>query len=255
VSAARLDEINRRLDDPPVIDESVSRHMGLFAVARLAERHGVRVRLRAGTPEGLTALVWLPDNLTEHGTHGYGESPQRLPRPKSDRPLPFASRLSATNLATEPQPDGELASVGAAAPTAGSRPQSRWFRNSPTAGSNTTDGGLLGAPPSGPSTGAFPASAWGAGQQAAEVVTNPVRGDRLVAGMPVRVPRANYVPGSPYADQQPAPDGPAAAQDARQAPTPRPRSAEMARNRLSGFQQGSRRAEGQASRIGEGTGR
>ena len=34
----------------PAIDESVSRHMGLFAVARLAERHGVRVRLRAGTP-------------------------------------------------------------------------------------------------------------------------------------------------------------------------------------------------------------
>jgi hypothetical protein len=38
--------------------------MGLFAVSRLAARHGIRVRLRAGNPQGLTALVWLPGNLT-----------------------------------------------------------------------------------------------------------------------------------------------------------------------------------------------
>ena len=52
IPEARLAEMNWRLDNPPVIDVSVSRHMGLFAVARLAERHGVRVRLRAGTREG-----------------------------------------------------------------------------------------------------------------------------------------------------------------------------------------------------------
>ena len=50
ISEARLAEMNWRLDHPPVIDVSVSRHMGLFAVARLAERHGVRVRLRAQAP-------------------------------------------------------------------------------------------------------------------------------------------------------------------------------------------------------------
>ena len=60
VSAARLAEMNWRLDHPPGVDVSVSRHMGLFAVSRLAARHGIRVRLRAGTPQGLTALVWLP---------------------------------------------------------------------------------------------------------------------------------------------------------------------------------------------------
>ena len=52
VSEARLAEMNWRLDSVPVLDESVSRHMGLFAVARLAERHGIRVRLRAGSPRG-----------------------------------------------------------------------------------------------------------------------------------------------------------------------------------------------------------
>ena len=72
ISDARLAEMNSRLINPPVIDVSVSRHMGLFAVARLAERHGVRVRLRAGSPQGLTALVWLPDSLIERGTRPYG---------------------------------------------------------------------------------------------------------------------------------------------------------------------------------------
>ena len=76
ISDARLEEINRRLDNPPIIDESVSRHMGLFAVAHLAERHGARVRLRAGSPRGLTALVWLPDSLTERVTRTHGGWPQ-----------------------------------------------------------------------------------------------------------------------------------------------------------------------------------
>ena len=46
VSEGRLADMNWRLDNPPTVDVSVSRHMGLFAVARLAERHRVRVRLR-----------------------------------------------------------------------------------------------------------------------------------------------------------------------------------------------------------------
>ena len=62
----RLAEMNWRLQSTPVIDVSVSRHMGLFAVARLAERHGVQVRLRPASPQGLSALVWLPDTVIEH---------------------------------------------------------------------------------------------------------------------------------------------------------------------------------------------
>ena len=65
VSLSRLTEMNWRLDHPPVIDVSISRHMGLFAVARLAARHGIRVRLRPGEPQGLSALVWLPGSLTK----------------------------------------------------------------------------------------------------------------------------------------------------------------------------------------------
>lgn len=54
---------NWRLDNPPVLDVSVSRRMGLFVVARLAARHGIRVRLRPASRRGLTALVWLPDEI------------------------------------------------------------------------------------------------------------------------------------------------------------------------------------------------
>ncbi|MGA9492992.1 MAG: ATP-binding protein, partial [Mycobacterium sp.] len=72
VSEARLADMNWRLDNPPTVDVSVSRHMGLFAVARLAERHRVRVRLRPAQPQGLSALVWLPDSVIERTTGGYG---------------------------------------------------------------------------------------------------------------------------------------------------------------------------------------
>ena len=93
ISDARLAEMNLRLINPPVIDVSVSRHMGLFAVARLAERHGVRVRLRASTPQGLTALVWLPDNLIERASPPVRRvvataccRSSRLPRQADNRP-------------------------------------------------------------------------------------------------------------------------------------------------------------------------
>jgi signal transduction histidine kinase len=60
MSPVQLDESNWRLANPPTIDVSVSRRMGLFVVARLAQRHGVRVELRAALSGGLTAFVILP---------------------------------------------------------------------------------------------------------------------------------------------------------------------------------------------------
>jgi hypothetical protein len=50
------------------VDVAVSRRMGLFVVARLAARHGIRVRLRPASMGGLTALVWLPDEVIDHET-------------------------------------------------------------------------------------------------------------------------------------------------------------------------------------------
>ena len=66
MGAEEMAHANWRLDNPPVVDVAVSRRMGLFVVARLAARHGIRVRLRPATTGGLTALVWLPDETVTH---------------------------------------------------------------------------------------------------------------------------------------------------------------------------------------------
>ncbi|MEU0518675.1 nitrate- and nitrite sensing domain-containing protein [Streptosporangium sp. NPDC006007] len=58
-----LTQANWRLANPPVVDVSVSRRMGLFVVGRLALRHGIRVQLRQQDNGGLTAMVLLPENL------------------------------------------------------------------------------------------------------------------------------------------------------------------------------------------------
>ena len=122
ISDARLAEMNLRLINPPVIDVSVSRHMGLFAVARLAERHGVRVRLRAGSPQGLTALVWLPDSVIERGTRPYGgwSQPRAALKPTS-RP---GGRLAVTASPCTPL---RIASPRTAGPLLSPRPR-RWAR-------------------------------------------------------------------------------------------------------------------------------
>ena len=46
----------RELAEPPLFDPGVTRRMGLFVVGRLAQRHGIAVRLRARhTGRGLVA--------------------------------------------------------------------------------------------------------------------------------------------------------------------------------------------------------
>ncbi|MGN6175776.1 MAG: nitrate- and nitrite sensing domain-containing protein [Streptosporangiaceae bacterium] len=59
----QLRQVNWRLENPRAGDVEVSRHMGLFAVAHLAARHGIRVRLRTGARGGLIAHVWLPSTV------------------------------------------------------------------------------------------------------------------------------------------------------------------------------------------------
>ena len=59
-----LDEANRKMAEPPDFDPSDSARLGLFVVARLAHRHGVKVSLRPSTYSGVTAVVLIPAELT-----------------------------------------------------------------------------------------------------------------------------------------------------------------------------------------------
>ena len=263
VSAARLAELNRRLDDPPAIDTSVSRHMGLFAVSRLAGRHGVRVRLRAGTPEGLTVLVWLPESVAERETRRYGDLPQR-PATSQARRTP-GRHTTAVNSAGDPRAASDRPGAAAPAARAGAGASatmqaagsaaSGWFRNPrlPATGADRAGSGPPETVPR-PGSGRLPGTdSLAGGRHAAQVIAHPARSDRMVAGMPVRIPRANLLPGSADGGQSAA-SSPADGQETQTAVL-RQRSPERARSRLSGFQRGARRAEGQTARTGEGTDR
>ncbi|MET7615626.1 nitrate- and nitrite sensing domain-containing protein [Streptomyces sp. NPDC005408] len=70
MTAKDLEEANERLLNPPVVDVSVARRMGVFVIGQLSGRHGIRVQLRRPSPRGITAVVMLPQKLVrEHGDH------------------------------------------------------------------------------------------------------------------------------------------------------------------------------------------
>ena len=304
IPEARLAEMNLRLDNPPVIDVSVSRHMGLFAVARLAERHGVRVRLRARSPRGLTALVWLPDDVAERGAARSGWPGSRPGRSAGaaartsggpgtgahaapDGPFTGGQAANGWQAAAVPapatmpmptvptMPPMPAGAAGAAqAPVAPREPAqaadsavSDWFRSSrsPAPGGG---GSPSAAPPASGGWRAGAADGWAEGKHAAQIVADPVRGDHTAAGLPVRVPRANLIAGSAGGHRagsgatsrppngRPADSRPADGRGAQAASAARaPRSPELARSRLSGFQRGTRRAKGQTPHAGEGADR
>lgn len=65
MSDEQLAEANERLADPPDLDVSVTRRMGLYVVARLAQRHGIEVRVRENEDidGGIIARVVVPAEL------------------------------------------------------------------------------------------------------------------------------------------------------------------------------------------------
>jgi hypothetical protein len=244
---ARLAELNWRLDNPPVMDVSVSRHMGLFAVARLAERHGVRVRLRPGSPHGLTALVWLPDSVTERDVSLYGARsrtfatqtgfPGRRAAGMPTRPVPDAQPASHRRDVVVPEHAGT--SADETVPAAATAATQDWFRGySPSAAGPVRASGT---------------EEWAAGRYAAQLIAQPVRGDLTAAGLPTRIPQANLIPGS-ASGGRPAGSGgtgyPGPGYDTQGPATPL--SPQVARSRLGGFQSGGRRAMGQTENSPEG---
>ncbi|NNH71710.1 HAMP domain-containing protein [Nocardia uniformis] len=64
---AEMAEINRRLETTAEVGPDTARHMGLFVVGRLAERHGLTVRLRptfdVARDPGVTVTVHVPNAL------------------------------------------------------------------------------------------------------------------------------------------------------------------------------------------------
>ena len=261
VPESRLAEINSRLENLPVIDVSVSRHMGLFAAGRLAERHGVRLRLQTRSPQGLTAMIWLPDNVTERQARPVGWAAGQYGPPLEVATIGSASGDHGTisrSATPGPFPDDVVTPAYASATTAETNSAatsvtSGWFHRDRSPGA--ADGS--GNPPSaasqeGGDRGSVTETSSAESRQAALIAAHPIRGDDTPAGLPRRVPLANLLPGSAGGGRHAASGVSSRRADVpdAQAPTAaRPRrSPEMARKRLSGFQSGARRAEGQTSR-------
>ena len=74
----RLAQANRDLQDTDALDENAVRHLGFRVMARLAEKHGVTVRLTSTNGGGVTAWVELPASVIASSDPS-NLSPARLP--------------------------------------------------------------------------------------------------------------------------------------------------------------------------------
>jgi hypothetical protein len=99
----QLADINLRLGRTPVVDPTVTRHMGLYVVGRLAQRHGIRVQLRERPYGGITANVITPSRLVRADAEA---APRTARRPVTS-PTPSAPATSPTPAApSQPAADG-----------------------------------------------------------------------------------------------------------------------------------------------------
>ncbi|MFC7031451.1 nitrate- and nitrite sensing domain-containing protein [Nonomuraea rubra] len=120
MTAEELAQSNERLTDAPTVDVSVSRRMGLFVVARLAHRHGIRVQLRPHGSGGLTAMVLIPESLlgaqaapvSTPAAGGASREAFHTPQPAAASPWPASSfqlgpgHPSYPSYPSEPVPQG-----------------------------------------------------------------------------------------------------------------------------------------------------
>ncbi len=133
MSAARLDEENRRLVERERLELAPTTVLGLFVVGRLARRHGFDVRLEPSEGRGITAHVRVPTRLLTVGPIvGLPPAPLRTRRPA---PHPALDAIDAIEVDVSDEPfawfatSPELVAIGSAGPRAHGE------RDEPTSGS------------------------------------------------------------------------------------------------------------------------
>ena len=249
MSAKEMAYANWQLENQSAKEINVLKWMGLFVVARLAARHGIRVRLQQAEVGGLTALVWLPDEVVEYQSSAaprldrFGDAGSRPDSREAaavhpgHRDTPLGQRLKSdpdrgfgheaagditerTLLAGRPSNDANVV-----VPPAEDLEQTRSLPIFDTVESNWFSGNSK-APGRSGSTAAA-GSGWASpadeGWRAAQTADSPSSGGETAAGLPRRSPNANLIPGAIPPSTQPVLPN---------------RSAAAARDRLAGFQRG-----------------
>ncbi|MEV7360657.1 nitrate- and nitrite sensing domain-containing protein [Kitasatospora sp. NPDC091276] len=223
-----LADINERLANPPTVDVSVSRRMGLFVVGRLSLRHGIRIQLRPSDSGGTTALVMLPVDVTNSADRrGAGRpGPAQAKQQRGVAPTPRQQRQV-------PPGQGGPAALGqgpAGGAPQGGRPQ--LGQGGPTAPTGPTGPGA----PTGPNAPGAPGAPTGPGAPAAP-------GGRA-GGLPTRQVGQSLrenpgQPGQPGPGQQPqGPQGPGRQAPQPQGQKPTPQSQQSQQSPQGGLPQG-----------------
>jgi signal transduction histidine kinase len=152
ISREQLRDLNERLANPPMVDVAVSRMMGLVVVARLANRHAVKVELRpADNERGTVADVGLPMSVLvtsslagrlPSGSTGFGGAEQP-PRPQFGEPLALESGRTGFQGGrpfdpNPPMPSGGMLGTGRSVPA--------WsdLTGAPSSGAGYGSGGVNG---------------------------------------------------------------------------------------------------------------
>ncbi|MEV4417158.1 sensor histidine kinase [Catellatospora sp. NPDC049609] len=225
MTSADLDEANAQLQQPAEFLLTSTPRLGLYVVGRLAERHGVKVRLQPSPGGGTTAVVLIPSSLVadtwptvsglDSGEHQVIEA---SPEPGADHDVP-AGRGTHDGLPVRTRPEGspfELPQRRSAADAAPPVP-------APAALATT------GAPAPAPATAA-PATAAANGIRVNG--SAPARLDDATAAVPGQrtpVERTVYTPsGLPVRNRPAAPAVPLAERPDETVPAAQPRTEALA---------------------------
>jgi signal transduction histidine kinase len=207
-----LAHANWALENPPTADTNIPKWIGLLVVARLTARHGIAVRLQPAEFGGLTALVWLPDEiLTQQGamvatrlggSAGAG-SRRGLHEAAPDPGYATAQReAAATRFAPQPADIRDTAPGWRAVPDTGLPSSEPWSRTAAQPARRAGSHATIGSPASElPEAAPLRQDT----SSAADAVIVPPAGDR---GGEQRLPVFNAVESAWFRDGRSAPSSP-----------------------------------------------
>ncbi|MEX1093063.1 MAG: ATP-binding protein [Acidimicrobiia bacterium] len=111
ISREKISEFNALLANPPVLGLALQPTLGMYVVARLAARHGIRVQLISGSP-GVTVRVLMPKALLEAANadnDGRDSLPPVAYKPAISSPLHNGARSPSDEYVAAPDDDDVVA--------------------------------------------------------------------------------------------------------------------------------------------------